>query len=152
MSADSAIPLLERPAFFAGERLLAADLAAMQRYHRTLRWLHNRSLHDWGVALGLGVSGARGSKTVRITAGLALDRAGREILLPAPLELLVPAVAGAAGGGPMDIYVTASFRDDALLTPVTRAGDCDTEGAIRLPESCAVRFQHPAAFFGTYWV
>jgi hypothetical protein len=149
---DSAIPTLERPAFFPGERLLAGDLSAVQSYQRTLRWLHNRALHDWGVALGLRVSGVRGDKTVRVTAGLALDRAGREILLPAALELQVPAVAGTSAGAPTDFYVTASWLDDTALTPEVRGGDCETEGAVRLGETCAVRFQHPASFAGTDWV
>lgn len=146
------IPLLERPAFFRGERLLAADLDSLQRYHRTLRWLHNRALHDWGIALGLGLSGNKGDKIVKITPGLALDRAGREIVLPAMRELQVPAVAGNPAGGPVDFYVTASYLEDESLTPETRGGDCETEGAIRLPETCSVRCQHPGSVAGTDWV
>jgi hypothetical protein len=152
MSTPLEIPLVHRPTAFPGQRLVASDLAAMQRYHRVLRWLHNRALHDWGVALGLTVTGNRGDKTIRIAAGAALDRDGREILLAEPVELQVPAVAGTAAGQPMPFYVTASYLEDDALTPETRGGDCDTEGAVRLAERCQLRFQHPPPFAGTDWV
>jgi hypothetical protein len=152
MSAYSRIPPLERPSFFPGERLAASDLDAVQRYHRTLRWLHNRAMHDWGVALGLAVSGERGEKTVRVTPGLAVDRAGREVLLAEPTTLQVPALAGTAAGEPVDLYLTASYLDDDALTPETRGGECGAAGAVRYAERCALRFQRPASFAGTDWV
>ena len=46
------IPDLERITFFAGQRLLARDLGDLQRADRELRWLHNRSLHTWGIGIG----------------------------------------------------------------------------------------------------
>ena len=52
MVSDAEIPILERPAFFSGQRLTAADLDTVQTFHRELRWLHNRSLHSWGIAFG----------------------------------------------------------------------------------------------------
>ncbi|HVE34937.1 MAG TPA: hypothetical protein VNC18_15350 [Gemmatimonadaceae bacterium] len=146
------IPSLQRPAFFPGERLVASDLAAVQLYHRELRWLHNRALHDWGVALGLTVTGNRGDKTVHINPGAAVDRGGREILLAQAVDLQLPAVAGTAAGDPMDFYITASYVEDGDLTPETRGGDCDTEGAVRLAERCRLRFQHTASFNGSDWV
>jgi hypothetical protein len=152
MSAPLEIPDVHRPAWFDGQRVVASDLAAMQRYHRGLRWLHNRSLHDWGVAVGLTVAGDRGDKTVRISAGAALDRDGREILLARATELAVPAVASDVGGQAITFYVTASYVEDDQLTPQTRTGDCRTEGAVRLVERCQLRFQHPPPFGGTDWV
>ena len=46
------VPDVQRVAFFPGQRLTAADLTALERRQRELRWLHNRSLHPWGVASG----------------------------------------------------------------------------------------------------
>lgn len=151
MTLPTALPTLERPAFFPGERLTADDLAAAQHFHRDLRWLHTRALHDWGVALGMAVSGGRGDKVVHVTPGLGIDALGREVILDAPLDVQVPAVAGSATGDPIDFYLTASYLDDATLSPETRGGDCGTSGAVRLPEGCAVRFQHPASYAGTDW-
>src|SRR5207247_1213304 len=104
---DADIPILERPFFFDGQLLTAADLAAVQAFHRELRWLHNRALHDWGVVFGLGVSGARGARTVRVERGYALDCRGRDLIQDAPAELQVPPDAG-----PTLYYLTASYLED----------------------------------------
>ena len=48
----SAIPLPspERPVFFPGELLTAADLSAHHTVDGQLRQLHHRMLHGWGIA------------------------------------------------------------------------------------------------------
>jgi hypothetical protein len=125
----------ERPRFFDGERLTAADLFAAQSYERELRWLHNRTLHPWGVARGLSVSGARGDRTLTVGAGYALDCLGRDLIVPADTVMQVPPV-------PSGRYrLTASYVDDDGLPPVERTGVCGTSGAVRLPERCLLRFQ-----------
>ena len=53
------IPTIERPVFFDGQRLTSEDLGEAFAYERELRWLHNRSLHGWGIVLGYAVTGAR---------------------------------------------------------------------------------------------
>ena len=138
------IPVLERPAFFDGQQLTAADLAAVQAYHRELLWLHNRSLHNWGIAFGYAVEGKRGATSVRIGAGYALDCRGRDLILDDGQELPVPAVAGAAGGGPQVYLLTASYADDDELEVETRAGVCDSSGAVRRIEAPVLRWQDPA--------
>lgn len=50
---------LEQVQFFNGERLFASDLQTLEEFQREMRWLHNRSLHQPGVALGLAVAGER---------------------------------------------------------------------------------------------
>ena len=45
----------------------------MYDFHRELRWLHNRALHNWGIAVGFAVSGAKGSREVTVSPGYALD-------------------------------------------------------------------------------
>ena len=61
MSPSSAndIPELDRVVFFDHQRLTARDLNEAATVQRELRWLHNRSLHGWGIGLGFGVSGAK---------------------------------------------------------------------------------------------
>jgi len=139
---DLDIPILERPAFFDGQRLTAADLAAVQQFHRELRWLHNRSLHNWGIAIGCAVSGVRGERTVRVQPGYALDCKGRELILSKSLEVPTPAVAG-INGGPATYYLTASYADDADLTPEIRSGTCGAAGAVRRAETPIIRWQEP---------
>ncbi len=138
------LPALQRPSFFEGQRLMADDLADVQTYHRELRWLHNRSLHNWGIALGLAVTGKRGEKAVRLQGGVALDCRGRELILSETQELPIPAVAGASdGSGPATYYLTLRYAEDADLVSEIRQGVCGTSGAVRRPEQPLVRWLDP---------
>lgn len=143
MSVNNDIPELERPAFFDGQRLTAADLTAVQSYHRELRWLHNRSLHNWGIAFGLAVTGRRGERAVRVQPGYALDCKGRDLIQSNLLELAIPPVSGDGSGGPQTYYLTISYASDADLTPETRNGSCGSSGAVRRPEEPIIRWQNP---------
>lgn len=145
MTAPVSIPSLARPEFFDGQRLDAGDLNAIYDYHRELRWLHNRALHGWGVATGLVVGGRKGDGMVTVTPGYALDCNGHDIVLAEAATLVVPAVTGAPTGGPQGYYVTASWIDDASLSPSeSRAGACGGGGAVRRAERARLRFQDPA--------
>lgn len=140
MTTSNEVPLVERPAFFDGQRLTAADLTAVQEYQRELRWLHNRSLHTWGIAYGLEVIAKRGDRAVTVQMGYALDCLGRDLLLNAAHSLPVPPVAGSASG-PAIYYLTISYLEDDKLPPEFRQGVCDTNGAVRLPEQALLRWQ-----------
>jgi hypothetical protein len=145
MASSGGIPILNRPDFFDGQQLLAADLTEVQRYHRELRWLHNRSLHSWGIAFGLAVAGGRGDRTVSIAPGYALDCLGRDLILTDPPIMPVPAVAGGDDGSAATYYLTLSYAEDADLPAEDRAGACGTSGAVRRPERPIVRWQDPDA-------
>jgi hypothetical protein len=140
---DLSIPDVTRPAYFPGQRLAAGDLAAARDVEREMRWLHNRSLHDWGAVWGLGVTGAQGDLEVGVDAGLALDCLGRELMLATPAALPVPPVAGAEGGGPRRYHLTISHLDDEAIAPVTRGGVCGSAGAVRREERALLRWQDP---------
>jgi hypothetical protein len=135
MSEHTQIPRLERVTFFEGQRLTAADLAAAQAYERELRWLHNRSLHAWGVARGLGVSGARGDRAVVVAPGYAVDARGRELVLLEPRTEPVPPVAAAPDGTEAVFLLTLVYADDEQATALeTREGVCLGRGAVRLAD------------------
>jgi hypothetical protein len=142
MTATPSIPQLERPAFYDGQQLAPDDLDAIQQYHRELRWLHNRTLHNWGIGVGFDVTGEKGAREVQISPGYGVDCQGRELLLAEQETMVVPAVAGAAV--PVTYYLTASYLDDADL-PVTesRQGVCTGPGAVRRPERPRLRWQRP---------
>lgn len=134
MSTTVEVPDVERVTFFSGQRLTASDLTALERRQRELRWLHNRSLHSWGVASGFSVSGRRGDTVVTVEPGYGTDERGREILLDASQTLDVPAVA-AAGGGEAVYYLVAAYVGDAQQdTLETREGICHPGGAVRVSD------------------
>ena len=90
-------PPIARPNYFDGEALLTADFVAEQRYHMEMLSALNRGLHISGIASGLDVywQQAVQSRQVRVSAGMAIDRLGREIILTAPkIVVLSDAEAG----------------------------------------------------------
>ncbi len=141
MTGAADVPELERVTFFKGQRLLAADLNQAGRVLRELRWLHNRSLHGWGIAFDLAVSGEKGAAQVRISPGYAVDRLGREIILTEAQTMLVPPVAGDASGDSIAYYLTISYPDDEdLVVSTKRDGVCAPAGAVRLAEVSQLRW------------
>jgi hypothetical protein len=143
--ATSDIPILKRPAFFNGQRLYADDLGGIHAYHLALHQLHNRALHSYGIAGGLEPTGDRGARSVTVAPGYALDCQGRDLILDEQATLDVPAVAGADDGSPQSYYLTISYLEDEAITPETRSGTCNTDGAIRRPEQPLLRWQEPAS-------
>jgi hypothetical protein len=93
--------------------LLTADsLNDVQTTLRRLQWLHNQTLHDWGVAQGLAVSELEDGSGVQIDSGYALDSQGRELILNAPQRLTSPAQVPQPGPDTAhDWWVTISYRD-----------------------------------------
>jgi hypothetical protein len=71
----------QRVQFFEGQPLTARDLLDEQAYHMEKHRLHNRLFHASGVASGLEVGEAGGTK-VLVRPGLAIDGLGREIIVP----------------------------------------------------------------------
>lgn len=141
MSAANRIPQLERPSFFDGQQLTAQDLADAQAFNRELRWLHNRGLHDWGIAFGYGVSGKKGDRSVKVQPGYALDTGGKEIILGSAQEIPIPAVAGNSSGQAAAFFLTASYAEDSELSAESRTGPCNSGGAVKLGEAAGVRWQ-----------
>jgi hypothetical protein len=83
-----------RNSYYSGKRLTADSFRLEQRYHVERRHLLNRAIHGWGVVYGYGVAAVstsdcydEGSGRLRVDAGLALDRCGRELLQVGKLTL-----------------------------------------------------------------
>ena len=96
---------IKRPNYFTSEFLVEKDFIDEQTYHRDMRYRHNQLLHSWGVVDGLIVS-KTGDKQVTISPGIAINKEGKEIILPSdpppqPLNLT----------GTGDIYVTIEYQD-----------------------------------------
>jgi hypothetical protein len=125
----------ERLEFFDNQRLFASDLQNLEQFNREMRWLHNRTLHQPGVASGFAASGNKGDREVLIRPGYAVDVMGREIVLAADRTLAVPPVAGAPNGSPAVFDLTVAYPSDEELEEVeTRQGMCEGQGVVRRRE------------------
>lgn len=80
---------LSRPHYFSGKLLTEQDLNQEQTYFIEKSKRHNRSLHGFGVVSGLKVTNDGGK--VKISAGMALDCEGNEIIIPCDQFLPAPA-------------------------------------------------------------
>ncbi|MFF8958581.1 hypothetical protein [Streptomyces sp. NPDC014894] len=140
-----------RPVFHEGQILSAADLAATVEYGRAAAARHALHLHDWGVAEGLGLTaeprtdpltGARHVE-VSVSAGVAVDGAGREIVLPDPVVLRESDFDDVNGADrptdePYPVFLTAADRDPSAAA---RADACAAPAApTRAEESYRILF------------
>src|SRR5215470_17719934 len=130
-----------RPTFHEGQVLAAADLAATVAYARGAAARHTRYLHDWGIAEGLGLvtenrtdpaTNARYVE-VSVSAGMAIDGTGREIVVPEPVVLAEADFEEVNGADeptdePYPVFLTAADR-----TPGTGSGTPASCGATAAP-------------------
>lgn len=93
---------LDRPNYYHGQMLTARDFAAEQAYHLNRRYLLNRLLHGWGIVCGLNVSRRADAEEENlllvVTAGVAIDGCGREIISPTDIILDLAALRESRGG------------------------------------------------------
>jgi hypothetical protein len=70
------------PRYFYGQRLDVRHFESEQDYFKGKLWLLNRLVSGCGVVCGLDVELGDDGRSVVVTPGLALDRMGREIVVP----------------------------------------------------------------------
>jgi len=143
----SAIPLPspDRPVFFPGQLLTAADLGFQHTLESQLRQLHHRMLHGWGIASGLAVTANRGDTTVVLEAGYAIDSAGRELVAGQALTAPVPPIAAGPSGGPVPFVLVLRWTEDADAVVQSRDGDCGAQGSVRRSDAPTVAWLDPSA-------
>jgi hypothetical protein len=98
---------IKRLNYYNSQFLVDADFNDEQLYHNQMRRLHNRALHTWGILQGLEVGRVQDKAQVTVAPGAAIDRLGREIVLPAqsaPIEL------GGFDAG-AQVYLTITYDD-----------------------------------------
>ena len=113
---------IKRLNYYNSQFLKEDDFLDEQLYHNQMRYLHNRALHTWGVVEGLEVKQITGTGTVKVGAGIAIDRLGREIVLPAPTD----AIALDAYAASARVYVTIKYGE------VFDQADKDTQSTSKL--------------------
>ena len=118
---------IERVNYVNGSRLEAADLRLEQAYHIEVRRRLNRALYQPGVAAGLEVTVAPGdSHRVIVSPGVALDDAGREIILLDPRTVEVAGIPSEAPGVVYGNYLVIAYAEE----PTAEFADgCGPDGA-----------------------
>ncbi len=96
---------IKRPNYFTSEFLVDKDFIDEQTYHRDMRYRHNQLLHTWGIVDGLTVK-KTGDKQVTVSPGMAINKDGKEIILPSDPS---PQPINLSGTG--DVYVTIEYQD-----------------------------------------
>jgi hypothetical protein len=105
----------KRMNYFDRQFLRARDFKVEQQYHMDRHRRHNRLLHTPGVATAhdLTVTGKEGDLSITVTAGTAIDKEGREIILlnptkpiPLPFDL----------GETLEVVINFQDKPDDLST------------------------------------
>src|SRR6185369_13891114 len=78
----SGLQTFSRTRYFYGQLLDVVHFELEQDYLNGKRWLLNRLVTGYGVVCGLDVQPADKIRGVKVTSGIAIDRAGREIVVP----------------------------------------------------------------------
>ena len=148
--------MIERPSFYEGQILAGADLNAAVDHARGQAARHERYLHLWGIAQGLDLKGddkktAAGVayKEVTVTAGMAVDASGREIVLPADRHLpdevfdQLNVSVGQLPGAEVWYPVFVTGRDSVPAAPTLSVGQCGSSEPKRWREDIQLDFGRP---------
>ncbi len=114
----------ERNQYYYGKMMTYQDMTAEQKYLNDKRRLINRFLHGCGVAAGLQVV-SLDERTISVEAGMALDGAGREIVLNEPRVMMLDQIEG---------YENLTSREDTayayLCLAYSEKGICPAKGPV----------------------
>ena len=150
-----ALRSFSRPRYFHGQLLDVRHFESEQAYFKRKHWMINRLVSGFGVVCGLDVQVGPDEQGVVVLAGLALDKLGREIVVPARSKPLAipsrppqdPPAAGKNGNGPSArngeeccdddwVHLVLCYAECRTDPEPVLAGGCDTTtrcspGAIR---------------------
>ena len=146
---------IERPVFYEGQILGAADLEASVQYDRGQLARHERFLHLWGIAGGLELTGQKKTlasgapyQEVQLEAGMAVDGTGREIVVPEAqiVSAEIFAQMNVAISDPDAWYpVFLIGRDESAAPPQLATGTCGSSRSVRFIEGFEYTFGRPGA-------
>lgn len=143
-----------RNRYFYGKLLDVRHFEMEQTYFNAKRWLLNRLVIGYGVVCGLDVTPGEDGNSIKVTPGVAIDKWGREIVVP-QLSAAVPLKADLEGStdpgaslcdedeGPC-VHVAICYHECESDPVPALGGDCDetslcSPGAIRERYEIVVR-------------
>ncbi len=103
---------IKRLHYYDQQFLREPDFTDEQKYHMEMRRRHNRLMHGWGIVEGLSLS-KMNDHTITVAAGMAIDANGREIVLQAPQDIVMPSGTGERN---KNYYVTIRYKLPEDLT------------------------------------
>jgi hypothetical protein len=113
---------IKRLNYYNSQFLKEEDFRDEQLYHNQMRYFHNRALHTWGIVQGLEVKPVAGTSKVTVAPGIAIDRLGREIVLPAETDAIGLDTFSASS----QVYITIKYGE------VFDQGDKDLQSTSKL--------------------
>ncbi|MFM7169413.1 MAG: hypothetical protein ACKOYH_00965 [Cyanobium sp.] len=131
----------ERPSFFEGQYLSAADLEAFLRYSREQDARHRLASHTWGILSGLELvavpaSGGGDVENYLLTPGVAVDGYGRMLVLMDPFRLTSELFARESSGR-VDVWIR--LQDTPFAGTRQGFGSCTCDDSYaRVAESVVV--------------
>ena len=147
---------IARPVFFEGQILAAADLEATVDHARGESARDRRYLHTPGIAEGLALTGRERTsgdtkfKEVTLSAGVAIDRTGRQVVLAADTRLdetlfdeLRVEVAVTSAEEPPWYPVFVRGVDTEAPAQAMAGVSCGTTAPTRVTESAEITFGRP---------
>jgi len=142
-----------RPTFYEGEILPAGDLIATVDTSRAQLARHERYLHRWGIAAGLKLNGTSATDaatnkyvSIKLTAGIAVDGTGREIVVPADVPLNPSDFASMVNGKKDTWYpVFLSGRDESAAGTSMLTGACTSSLPTQIKENYDIAYGTPGS-------
>ena len=152
-----AVRSFSRPRYFYGQLLDVRHFESEQAYFKRKQWMLNRLISGFGVVCGLDVQVGDDDHSVVVLPGVALDRLGREIVVPSrskkiPIEVKPAPEPGGGNGNSGNPAVGARGNvkrhddgscDDDWVHLVICYDECKTDpepvlsGGCEGPERCA---------------
>ncbi len=144
-SVSSAAPVTTfvRNRYFYGKLLDVLHFELEQNYFNSKRWLLNRVVTGYGVICGLNVQAGPNASSVLVSPGVAIDKWGRELIVPETCQVTLPAFTPPPNptdpNCPCDaeyVHVCLCYHECESDPSPALGGDCDqnamcSPGAIR---------------------
>jgi hypothetical protein len=134
----AAVAGFSRPRYFYGQLLDVRHFESEQEYFKRKMWLLNRRVSGYGVVCGLDVQVGDEENSVVVTSGLALDKCGREIVVPCRSKKvsIEPAASGSAPEGERKDQYKEEGCDDDWMHLVICYHECRTSPEPVLTSGC----------------
>jgi hypothetical protein len=136
-----------RNRYFYGKLLDVLHFELEQDYFNGKRWLLNRLVTGYGVICGLNVTAAKDNSSVWVAPGVAIDKWGRELIVPKNYQVALPAPTPPANPSDPDcpcdaeyVHICLCYHECESDPAPALGGDCD-QNSMCSPGSIRERYE-----------